>query len=320
MAVITISGEPGALTEEVAARLAGRLGFSIVDKARVAQLAGEMGLDDARLSKVDETVSGESHEIDAATEAYAGLVQELIAQLAEEQDLVTIDWEVQGLLHNRPGTLHVRLVAPRKSRVLQVQARERLSEREARRRIKDLETERGRYLRFLYGLNPADPNLYDLTLRMDRLSIEQAMKLIVTALDEMGLRQVPRGQIVKDLLPEVPEKRDDGRYANAAETEFARFLEFYNIPFEYEPRTFTLKADSEGKIIEAFTPDFYLPGQDLYIELTTMKQSLVTRKNRKVRELRRLYPEVNIRIFYQRDFYNLLAKYGLLTGKHVTNE
>ena len=81
-----------------------------------------------------------------------------------------------------------------------------------------------------------------------------------------------------------------------------------------------LEADAEGRVIEAFTPDFYLPEQDLYIELTTMKQSLVTRKNRKVRKLRRLYPEVNIRIFYQRDFYNLLAKYGLLAGELVTNE
>jgi cytidylate kinase len=320
MAVITISGEPGTPTEEVAARLAGRLGYSLVDKARVSQLAGEMDLDEAKLSRLGEAISGESHALDAETEAYAGLLQELIAQLAEEQDLVTINWEAQGLFHDHPGTLHVQLVAPRKFRILQVQAHEKLSGREAGRRIKSLETERARYLRILYRLSPSDSNLYDLTLRMDRLSVEQALNLIVTAIDQMGLRDVPRGQIVKALLPEVSEKRDDGRYANSAETEFASFLDFYNIPFEYEPRTFTLKTDSEGKIIEAFTPDFYLPDQDLYIELTTMKQSLVTRKNRKVRELRRLYPEVNIRIFYQRDFYNLLAKYGLLTGKLITNE
>ncbi len=320
MAVITICAEPGTPGEEVAARLAGRLGFALVDKARLAQLSGEMDLDEAGLRKVDEAISGGGRQIDAETEACARLLQDLIAQLAEEQDLVIIGRGPQGLFRDRPGTLHVRLIAPRKFRVLQVRTHERLSEREAARLIKTLEIEHAGYLRFLYHLNPADPNLYDLTLRMDRLSIEQALKLIVTALDEMGLRQVPRDRIVKDLLPQMPEKRDSGRFANAAETEFARFLEFYRIPFEYEPRTFPLEADAEGKITEAFTPDFYLPEQDLYIELTTMKQSLVTRKNRKVRKLRRLYPEVNIRIFYQRDFYNLLAKYGLLAGKLVTNE
>ncbi len=327
MAVITISGEPGTPSEEVAARLAGHLGFSLVDKARVSQLAGELDLDEAKLSRLGEAIeeteakaSGENHALDAETEAYAGLLQELIVQLAEEQDLVIINWGAQGLFHDLPGTLHVQLFAPLKFRVLQVQAHEKLSGREAGKKIKSLEAERGRYLRFLYHLSPADPNLYDLSLRMDRLSIEQALKLIVTAIDQMGLCQVPKGQIVKALLPEVPEKRNDDRYANSAETEFACFLDFYGIPFEYEPRTFTLKADSEGKIIEAFTPDFYLTDQDLYIELTTMKQSLVTRKNRKVRELRRLYPEINIRIFYQRDFYNLLAKYGILADKLVTNE
>jgi cytidylate kinase len=319
MAVITISAEPGTSGEELGARIAGHLGFSLVDRGRLAQLSGEMDLDEARLQNVDEAISKEG-EIDAETEACVRLLQDMIAQLAEEQDLVIIGRSAQGLFRDCPGTLHVRVIAPRQFRVRQVTAHEKLSERDARRLIKSLETERARYLRLLYHLNPADPNLYDLTLRMDRLSVEQALKLVVTALDEMGLRQVPRDRIVHDLLPQMPEKRDNGRFANAAEREFAHFLEFYRIPFEYESRTFPLEADAEGRIVEAFTPDFYLPEQDLYIELTTMKQSLVTRKNRKLRKLRRLHPEINIRIFYQRDFYNLLAKYGLLTGEQVTNE
>ena len=64
-------------------------------------------------------------------------------------------------------------------------------------------------------------------------------------------------------------------------------------------------------VVKAFTPDFYLPDLDLFIELTTMKQSLVTKKNRKVRLLRELYPDVNIKILYERDYKNLIWKYGL---------
>jgi cytidylate kinase len=316
MAVITISREPGCMGREIAARLAGRLGFSLIDKAALAQLSGEMDLDEARLRKMDEAISNVEGQIDQETEAGVRLLQDLIVQLAEEQDLVIIDRSAQGLFRDRPGTLHVQLIAPRKFRIAQVSAHEGLPERQAGKLVRALEIERARYLRFLYHLNPSDPRLYDLILRMDRLSIEQALKLIETAVDEMDLRQVPKDRIVKDLLPQVPEKRENGRFANAAETEFARFLRFYRIPFEYEPRTFTLETDKDGRIVEAFTPDFYLSDQDLYIELTTMKQSLVTRKNRKVRKLRRLHPEVNIRIFYQRDFYNLMAKYGLLEGAH----
>ena len=119
------------------------------------------------------------------------IVQDLIVQLAEEQDLVIIDRSAQGLFRDRPGTLHVQLIAPRKFRIAQVSAHEGLPERQARKLIRALEIERARYLRFLYQLNPSDPRLYDLILRMDRLSIEQALKLIETAVDEWDLRQVP---------------------------------------------------------------------------------------------------------------------------------
>ncbi len=313
MAVITISREPGALGEEVAARVAGLLGFLLVDRARLAQFWHEMDLDEANLTKVDERSVGEDCVVDPESEACIGLLPDLIAQLAEDQDLVVIGRGGQGLFQNRPGTLHVRIVASRQFRVRQVQSHRGLSAREARRHIMDLETRRSRYVRFVYRLNWADPVHYDLTLRMDRLSVEQALNLIVAAVDEMKLQQVPRRLIVENVLPETDERRSGERFANDTEREFARFLEFYRIPYQYEPRTFPLEVDAQGRVLEAFTPDFYLPEQDLFIELTTMKQSLVTRKNRKIRKLRRLHPEVNIRIFYQRDFYNLLAKYGLLT-------
>ncbi len=72
-----------------------------------------------------------------------------------------------------------------------------------------------------------------------------------------------------------------------------------------------LEWDGEGHPAQAFTPDFYLPAYDLFIEITTMNQKLVTKKNRKARRLKELYPEVNIRVLYQRDYLNLLVKYGL---------
>ena len=80
------------------------------------------------------------------------------------------------------------------------------------------------------------------------------------------------------------------RFANKAELECAKILDYYGVPWEYEPRTFVLEEDDEGRVVEAITPDFYLPEQDLYVELTVMKQSLVTRKNRKLRKLRERYP------------------------------
>ena len=104
---------------------------------------------------------------------------------------------------------------------------------------------------------------------------------------------------------------DRTEFAHISERQYARLLDFYEIAWEYEPRSFDVEWDSEGAVTKRFTPDFYLPDFDMYIEVTTMSQKLVTRKNRKVRRLRELYPGVNIKIFYQRDYVQLLAKYGL---------
>jgi len=98
-------------------------------------------------------------------------------------------------------------------------------------------------------------------------------------------------------------------YAHPSEEEFAKILKFYHIEWEYEPKTFPIKWDEAGNVIESFTPDFYLSDLNLFIELTTMKQSLVTKKNRKVRLLKKLYPEINIKLFYGKDYKRLLRKY-----------
>ena len=98
-------------------------------------------------------------------------------------------------------------------------------------------------------------------------------------------------------------------FAHPSEEEFARILDFYNIEWVYEPHSFLLRWEGE-RATEMFTPDFYLPGLDLYIELTTLKQSLVTEKNRKLRRLRELYPEVKVTLLYKKDYDHLLAKYG----------
>jgi len=98
-------------------------------------------------------------------------------------------------------------------------------------------------------------------------------------------------------------------FANASEEELARILDFYNIDWVYEPRSFPLSWE-EGRITEMFTPDFYLPGLDLYIEITTLKQSSVAKKNRKLRRLKELYPEVKIMLLHKGEYDRLLAKYG----------
>ena len=98
------------------------------------------------------------------------------------------------------------------------------------------------------------------------------------------------------------------RFANDAERECARLLDFYGVRWEYEPHTFALEEAEDGRVTEAFTPDFYLPEQ-------VMKQALVTRKNRKLRKLRERYPDVRIKLFYRRDIERLAQRFRLDLGR-----
>jgi hypothetical protein len=99
-------------------------------------------------------------------------------------------------------------------------------------------------------------------------------------------------------------------FAHASEAEMARILDFYAVRWEYEPHTFPILWNLDGDVVESFSPDFYLPDLDCYLEMTTLRQKLVRKKNRKLRRLRELYPSINIKLFYARDFRALMLKYG----------
>ncbi len=101
------------------------------------------------------------------------------------------------------------------------------------------------------------------------------------------------------------------QFVHPIEAEFARILDYYHIAWEYEPRTFALEWDADGRVTQAFAPDFYLPAQDLYVELTTLRPKLVTKKNRKIRRMLELYPEINIKLLKRSDLRDMMVKYGM---------
>lgn len=104
-------------------------------------------------------------------------------------------------------------------------------------------------------------------------------------------------------------KKENVKFAHKSEKEFSKILDFYRIKWEYEPTTFVLEFDSTGNPDVCFTPDFYLPDMNLYIELTTLNQKLVTKKNYKIKKLKKIYPDINVKLFYKKDYHSLLFKY-----------
>lgn len=163
-----------------------------------------------------------------------------------------------------------------------------------------------------------DIRIHILTKDGGSLPTEKGIKIPASMLPEMRrmvnlLEEACAIRGYSDEFEDLEELRKEREiaFAHPSEEEFARILNFYHIRWAYEPKTFPIRWDDTGNVMESFTPDFYLPDLDLYIELTTMKQSLVTKKNRKVKLLKKLYPELNIKLFYGKDYRQLLRKYGI---------
>jgi hypothetical protein len=310
MALIAVSGHPGCRYEEVARIGALRLGFELLTQSRIRALAGEEF----------------GTEIIIPDKAYPSLVTSILGRLATEHHLVYC--AVGGEVPSRhfPGMLRVHVVAPENVRIGNLMLDHRLERPAARQLLLDLEAAERADRKAKFGKTRATAELFDLVLNSEALTTEQMADLTqaavaVAGLKERGLLSPAAEQQLQfqmrmklarfGIVPPGNVTLRKKMFAHPSEEMFANLLDFYRIAWEYEPRSFPVKYDQDGSVLEAFTPDFYLPEFDLYVELTTMKQSLVTRKNRKVRLLRELYPHLNIQVFYQKDFENLIFKYGL---------
>ena len=310
MALIAVSGHPGCRFEEVARIAAQRLGFELLTQSRLSKLIAEEFGADTRIPD----------------KAFPSLVTSILAHLATEADVVycAIGEEVQA--RHFGGMLRIHVVAPENVRVGNLMLDGRLDRPAARELLLQLEAQARTERKAKFGKTKATAELFDLVLNAETLSTEQMAELIdatvaATKLKERGyLSAAAEAQLQFQMrlklarfgiVPPSHVTLRNKQFAHQSEEMFANLLDFYRIAWEYEPRSFPIQYGPDGAVLEAFTPDFYLPEFDLYVELTTMKQSLVTRKNRKVRLLRELYPHLNIQVFYQKDFENLIFKYGL---------
>lgn len=317
MAIVTISRLEACRGEEVAAAVARRLGYRLVDRPLMRELLysydllSAIGRLDAGPGAVRETPDAEERAIREATEG-------IIWHLAFRENIVLLGHGGQFLFAGCPGLLHVRLLASLEYRL--ATAREQGTGRGVAA-LQRRERERRRIVRRHLGADITRDEHYDCVLRVDAFGVEGTAALIERAAGARGLSQEPRlgeiracalgrgaREIALDPLPAAPA---GARFANESEAEFAKVLDFYGIPWLYEPETFPIEWWPDGRVKSSFSPDFFLPEMDTYLELTTMKQSLVTKKNRKVRLFRERYPDKKLLIFYGRDFRKLAQKFGL---------
>lgn len=312
MSVITISRQLCSLGDEIAAGLARKLAGRLVTRANIFEQVLKDVATPADLRMLAESPKYYLRQT-AAGATFKQVLEEWLKKITGETNVVIVGMGSQIIFANDPAALHLRTVASLKTRLKRVQSEYRVSAEQAQGILSKADKKHKRYVSALYGLDNSDPALYDLVLNTDRLCSPECIQAVLALLEERERTPViPQSSGENPPVIQNPERPPV--FKNTAESEFAGILDMYSMDWEYEPRTFPIEWDAEGNVTSAFSPDFYLPKFDTYIEITTMNQKYVTTKNKKVKKLRELYPGVHVSIIYKNDFQTLLERFKMNKG------
>lgn len=306
MPVITISRQTASLGDEIAAGLSEKLGMQVITREMAISKWLPEVADSYELKMLEESPKfylGTSKK----GIGFKEFIEQRLKAEAENSSIIIIGMGAQLIFAKKPGTLNVRIIAPDDVRMQRINRQYGLSGSEAADMLEKSDRRHKRYISTLYGKDWADPLLYDLTLNTGISGVGESIKAISSLFES---RDSVLAASPAEVMQEAAVKKEPV-FKHPAEEEFADLLNMYNIEWDYEPKTFPLEWDAEGNVTMAFSPDFYLTRFDTYIELTTMEQKYVTTKNKKVRRLKELYPDINIKIVYKKDFISLAKRFGL---------
>jgi cytidylate kinase len=308
MLLITVSRQTGSLGDEIAEEVSRNLGLPIITRQTamsewLPEIAGKHELH--MLSESPGYYLNPSQ----AGMTYAEFLENKLRMAVKDHSAIISGMGAQVIFALHPEAVHIKIMASQEVRIGRIMKSNHLDRKDSERLLEITDRKHKRYISMIYEKDWADPLLYDITLNTDKLSIKDASEAIAC--------------LVRNRLLEankIAEANGNGNkkavvFKHPSEEEFARILDMYCLEWEYEPRTFPIKWDAEGNITLAFSPDFYLPKFDTYIELTTMNQKYVSEKKKKVEQLRKLYPGTNINIVYKKDFHTLIKRFGMLGGK-----
>lgn len=206
MRAITISREYGSGGGEVAARLARKLGWKLVDHEVVVQVASVMGISEEEAEAHDEhseslfvrilsNLSGGLAPVSVplplalGPDAYDETRQKVVEAAVATGHCVIVGRGAQVLLANRPDVLHVRVVAPLEKRIAYVILREGLDYATAQKRIQAKDRDRANFLSNVHQHNPKDEHLYDLVVNTAVIDLDDMVELLCQALEKKA-RQI----------------------------------------------------------------------------------------------------------------------------------
>ena len=304
--LITVSRQTGSMGEEITHQLARNMNIRLLTR-------------DMAMSNVFPDVASR-HEMHMLAESpafflakssegltFAEHLEIRLKAQVEQGPVIIFGMGAQIVFADHPNALHVRITASPQVRIQRIIEKRGLELRDAERFMTLSDRKHKRYISTIYSKDWSDPFLYNVILNTDNLGIDEAAQFIQCMAEHRQSSALP-----SEVPAAAEEQGQQVIFKHPSEEEFARILDMHGLDWEYEPRTFPIQWDAEGNVTQAFSPDFYLPKFDTYIELTTMDQRYVAQKKKKVQALRKLYPGTNVNIVFKRDFNTLVKRFGLM--------
>ena len=305
MPVITISRQNGSLGDELALYLAGKMGTRVVTRQDLVTTVF-CGMGEDVLARLTESPKYFLNKPEGSDKTYKDMLADGIISLAENERNVVFVGMGASIVLADTDAVKVRVISSDSVRSQRLARLDNITVDEADTALTLADRKHKRFVSTLFDADLTDLSLYDIILNSDHMAVEEMADSILALAAKRELRsrirQETEGNMSQDHQTEVPV------FKNESEAEFARILDMYKIEWLYEPKTFPIEWDAEGNVTMAFSPDFYLPKFNLYLELTTMDQKYVTKKNKKMRRVQELYPGTNIRIVYKKDFAELIER------------
>lgn len=307
MGSITINAQLGSHGGDIAKRLSDMLGVEILDMDSALDhfLEGKVQKNIISLLKQSPKAFLTDSPFDCSFQEY---LEGMLRDKAKRESYILVNFGGAQFLRDDNYVMHVKVVGSLKERAQRLSERNRINNDKAETELLQSDRKYQRYLNTLFGLDAEREGTYDIVVSTDRASVNGILKVIdgmyqdlQTQIALLTSNAESQASLTMSKLPEMK---------NESEIDFAYMLDMYHIDWRYEPKTFPIEWDDEGRVTLAFSPDFYLPKFNLYLELTTMNQKYVTMKNKKAKKVREMYPGVNVRIVYKKDFANMMERFA----------
>ena len=300
MPVITITHLPGTLGEELAKRLSLKLGIPVYERVDMANLFLQDIATDYDLKLLDE--SPKNYQRNAKNGiTFRDNILHGLNQLADKSNAIILGTVPALFLAQHPNTVHIHVTAPKDLRARRLAKTKKYNKEEIAQLMNSSDKNFKRYGKILFDEESKDPFLYHITINTGKVSVDAAV-LMATELYNDSLAREYLYDSDSENRKIQHRQEESTLMKNPSEIAFAKVLDMYHIRWIYEPTTFELEQNSDGMVASAFSPDFYLPDYDIYLELTVMNPRYSTDKKRKIRRIKELYPDINIKLVQKKDF------------------